>query len=274
MITKSNAETRSELRADWRRVCAEFMDATSYAPGDLEPEWWKHVDQSKRPPQYLSYEDAVVRIPLGQPEFPPSPDLWQLIETRRSKRNFVETPMTLNELNALLWSTQAITGDRGAYQVRTVSSAGALYPIETYMLVNNVEGLEPGLYHLNVQDWCLEGLKLGDVREFSFEVTEGQEMARIAAVNFVWTALIERTRYKYQERAYRYVMWDVGHVAQNLHIAANALGLGVCTIGHWFDVTMHDYLGIDGQEHFSALMASVGKVEGQDWLKDRRPAKK
>ena len=98
-----------------------------------------------------------------------------------------------------------------------------------------------------------------------------RKIPRRAAVNFAWTDVVERTRHKYQERAYRYIWWDVGHVAQNLHVAANALGLGVSTVGRWMDREMNRYLGIDGVSHLSVLMASVGKIAGGDWLKDRRP---
>ncbi|EMT51243.1 SagB/ThcOx family dehydrogenase [Brevibacillus borstelensis] len=259
------------MHPEWQRICNEFLQATSYAVGDLEEGWAAKYDFDKRPPTYMRYDDAVVRIPLGPRELPPSPDLWELMQNRRSRRNFLCEPMTLNELNILLWGTQGITADMGDYQIRATPSAGALYPIETYLLVNNVEGLEKGLYHLDVEEWCLEGLKLEDVSETAYALTENQEMTRRAAVNFVWTAVVNRTRHKYRERAYRYIWWDAGHVAQNLHIAANGLGLGVSTIGHWFDKEMNEYLGIDGQEHLSVLMASVGKVEGKDWLHDRRP---
>lgn len=221
----------------------------------------------------MNYPDALVKIPLPKPTFPASPDLWQLFANRRSRRNFIQTPLTLNELNILLWGTQGITADMGDYQLRTTPSAGALYPIETFMLINNVEGLTPGLYHLDVKNWCLEGLKLQNVADFAYQVTDGQDMTTIAAVNFIWTAVVPRTRAKYEERAYRYIWWDSGHMAQNLHIAGNALGLGVTTIGHWFDKEMNEFLGIDGREHLSVLMASVGKVEGADWLHDRRPSK-
>lgn len=260
------------MHQEWQRICNEFIQATSYAAGDLEKGWAAKYDFAKRPPTYLRYEQAVVRIPLGKPQFPASPNLWELMQNRRSRRNFLDVPMTLNELNILLWGTQGITADMGDYQLRTTSSAGALYPIETYLLINNVEGLQKGLYHLDVERWCLEGLKLEDVSEVAYQVTENQEMTRRAAVNFVWTAMVERTRHKYNERAYRYIWWDSGHVAQNLHNAGNALGLGVTTMGHWFDKEINEYLGIDGINHLTVLMASVGKVEGKDWLHDRRPS--
>ncbi|UIO41170.1 SagB/ThcOx family dehydrogenase [Brevibacillus brevis] len=259
------------MHPEWQRIANEFIEATSYRVGELEKGWASRYDFSKRPATYLHYEEVFGRIELGKPQFPASVDLWEVLANRRSKRNFLKQPMTLNELNLLLWGTQGITDDMGDYQLRTTPSAGALYPIETYLMINNVEGLEKGLYHLDVQNWCLEGLKREDTSEIAYLFTEEQEVTRRAAVNFVWTAMVDRTKDKYKERAYRYIWWDSGHVSQNLHLVANGLGLGVTTIGHWMDHDMNEYLGIDGTSHLSVLMASVGKIAGGHWLMDRRP---
>ena len=260
------------MNRDWRRICDEYMQATSYEEEGFE-EWWddRDYDPQNRPETWLQHPDAPVRLPLGEPRFPPAPDLWQTLRTRRSKRNFLPESLTLNELNVLLWSTQGITADMGDYQLRTAPSSGALYPIETWMVVNDVEGLEPGLYHLDVKDWTLEGIKLGDLREAGHRVLRGQAMTRLAPVNMIWTAVMERCRAKYFERAYRYVWWDSATIGQNFLLGANALGLGACLMGSWYDDLAHELLGIDGQEHFSVLTGSVGRVKGEDWREDRRP---
>jgi len=96
-------------------------------------------------------------------------------------------------------------------------------------------------------------------------------MTKHAAVNIVWTAVMERCRAKYYERAYRYVWWDSAVVAENFLLAASALDLGACLMGSWYDDLVHELLEIDGEEHFSTLTASVGNVAGKDWLEDRRP---
>jgi len=260
------------MHPDWRRICDEFLVATSYSPEEMETAWADRTyDRENRPETYLTYPEALERVELGTPDFPiDSPSVWQTIADRRSKRNFLKEPMTLNALNVLLWSTQGITADMGDYQLRAVPSAGALYPIETYLFINNVEGVKPGVYHLDVKGWTLEAIRLGDVAELGCHAILGQSMCREASVNFVWTAVLDRCLAKYYERAYRYVWWDVGHISQNLAIAATALGLGVCSIGAWHDSVVHDILGIDGKTHFSALCATVGTIEGSDWLADRR----
>lgn len=259
------------MHPDWRRICDEFMVATSYSPDEMESGWeGREYDRENRPETYLTYPDALARIELGEPDFPESPPLWKILADRRSKRNFLDVPMTLNELNVLLWGTQGIAQDMGDYQLRTAPSAGALYSVETYLVVNRVEGLQPGLYHLDVKGWALEALRLEDLSDEVCHALLDQEMVRAAGVNFLWTAVMERCRAKYYERAYRYVWWDSGHVSENLSLVATALGLGVCCIGAWYDDLLHELVGIDGVEHFGVMTATVGKIEGEDWLADRR----
>ena len=258
------------MHPDWRRICDEFMQATSYSPPEMDEGWKdREYDRATRPDTYLTYPEAP-RIELGEPVFPEAPSVWEVMGTRRSRRNFLDQPMTLNELNVLLWAGQGITADMGDYQLRTAPSAGALYPIETYVSVQRVEGLASGIYHLDVRGWALEQLRDGDVAEEATFALLGQSMCRHAGVNFFWTAVMERCRRKYYERAYRYVWWDAGHVCENTMLAATALGLGTTCMGAWYDDKAHELLGIDGVEHFSVMTATFGRVKGEDWLEDRR----
>lgn len=261
------------MSEEWREICERFQRETSYDPATLEERWQgRTYDPAKRPDSYLQYPEAALHLPLGEPRFPQSPDLWTTIRTRRSLRNFTDQAISLEQLNLLLWGTQGITAEMGGYQLRAVPSAGALFPIETYLLVARVEGLEAGIYHLDVRNWALEGLSLGgDPAAVAKHMAMGQEMAGGAAVNFVWTAVLERARAKYYERAYRYVYLDAGHISQNLYIVGTALQLGVACIGAFYDSEAHRVLGIDGRDHCALMMSSVGHVSGRGWKEDRRP---
>jgi SagB-type dehydrogenase family enzyme len=260
------------MHPDWRRIGEEFLQATSYTPEGWDA-WWadRHYDRENRPPTYLSYPNAACHVPLGEPQRPPGVDLWQTLGARRSKRNFLPESLQLNELNLLLWSCQGITADMGEYQLRTAPSSGALFPTETYLVVNAVEGLDPGIYHLDVQNWRLEGIRMGDFRNAGHAALRGQAMTQHAAVNVIWTTVLERCLAKYFERAYRYIWWDAAAIMENFLLAATGLGLGACAMGSWYDDLTHELLGIDGKEHFSVLTASVGRIRGEDWLEDRRP---
>ena len=105
------------MHPDWRRICDEYMQATSYSPEEFETFWNnRDYDPKNRPETYLTYPDAVVRVPLGEPQLPDGPDFWSVLRERRSKRNFLPESITLSELNALLWGCQGITAGTNRVQ--------------------------------------------------------------------------------------------------------------------------------------------------------------
>jgi SagB-type dehydrogenase family enzyme len=198
-------------------------------------------------------------ISLPAPSLEAGPNFWKVLQKRRSIRDYTQAPLTLTELSGLLWATQGITEKTFSPSYRTAPSAGALHPIDTYLVVNRVERLDPGIYFLDVAGFSLETRKEGD---FSLSIARAaleQEIARAAAVVFVWVAVIERSRQKYRQRTYRYIYLDCGHIAQNLYLAATAMNLGCCGIAAFFDDEVNDLVGVDGQEETSIYLATVGK---------------
>ena len=186
--------------------------------------------------------------------------LGEVLGRRRSLRDFLQEPLSVQELSQLLWATQGITTGQGPHAFRTSPSAGALYPIDTYPIVNRVEELEAGIYRLKPREWELELLKAGN---FSREIAQAclqQEMAARAAVVMAWVTVVERSKWKYRERAYRYIYLDAGHIGQNLYLAATALELGCCTIGAFFDEEVDGLLGVDGLQETTVYLGAVGIV--------------
>ena len=181
----------------------------------------------------------------------------EAIEARRSVRNYATEPLSLEELSRLLHSAQGITDRRG---FRAAPSAGALYPIELYAVVNAVVGMEAGVYHYAVQEHGLELLQAGDLRATVTRAGLGQTFLGQAGVCLVLSAVFQRTRWQYRERAYRYVMLEAGHVAQNVYLAAASMGLGTCAVGAFLDAEFHELLGLDGVEEAVLYVLSVGKV--------------
>lgn len=146
------------------------------------------------------------------------------------------------------------------FAFRTVPSAGGLYPIEVYPVINNVENIEKGIFHYNIPKHSLELLKDGDFRS---EVAKGcldQNIAYMSAVNFIWTATTERSKWKYLQRCYRYIYMDVGHIGQNFYLIAEALGLGACTIGAIYDDELNELLDIDGINETTIYVGVIGKI--------------
>jgi SagB-type dehydrogenase family enzyme len=210
-------------------------------------------------PQKTAKPVASRIISLASPSLDAGPNFWEVLQKRRSIRDYTQAPLTLTELSSLLWATQGITEKAFSPWYRTAPSAGALHPIDTYLVVNRVEGLDPGIHFLDVAGFSLETRREGD---FSLPIARAaleQEMTRTAAVVFVWVAVIERSRQKYRQRAYRYIYLDCGHIAQNLYLAATAMNLGCCGIAAFFDDEVNELVGVDGLEETAIYLATVGK---------------
>ena len=238
----------------------EFLKSTKYERGKLPGH---RLDFSTKPATYKTYPSAE-RVELPTPEVREGPGLWEVLRTRRSVRAYTQDPMSLEDLSQILWATQGLTASAGDHGLRTSPSAGALYPIETYLSVNRVENLQPGLYHYDVEKHALEKLKEGD---FSAEVKAGaldQQIAERASVVFIWSAVFQRSKWKYLQRAYRYVFLDAAHIAQNLALAAQGLGLGSCQIGALYDDDLNKLLDFNPEEESVIHMSSVGRPRRVD----------
>ena len=209
--------------------------------------------------QFKNYSDAA-RVQLPQPDLSQPADLWQCLARRRSERNYSSDPLGLDDFVRLLWAAQGVTARAGSHLLRTAPSAGALYPFETYLYVDRVEEIPQGLYHFNVADFVLERLKEGSFNRDITAASLGQPVVRRASVVFIWTAMMLRCMVKYRDRAVRYIPMDLGHVCQNVQLAATAMGLGSCPIGALFDDDINELLGVDGEEETVLYLITVGKL--------------
>ena len=171
-------------------------------------------------------------VHLPQPRYDSEVSIESALAARRSIRSFQAVPLTLDEFGQILWAAQGITSVSGG---RTAPSAGALYPLEVYAVVGNVEGLDAGIYRYMPSDHRLALHLEGDWR---FEVSiaaQGQIWMSEAPAMVVIVADFERTARKYGDRAERYVHIEVGHVCQNVYLQAGALGLGTVIVGAFVD---------------------------------------
>jgi SagB-type dehydrogenase family enzyme len=232
-----------------------FQRQTKYRRGELRG---GRLDWASKPATYKRYP-AAPRVALSDPLTQDGVALWEVLRKRRSERRFQDVPLREPELSQLLWATQGITRPAGRVGFRTAPSAGALYPVETYLVIRDVEGVEAGVYHYDVQHHQLDQLKRGDFRAEVTHAALDQQMAARANVVFVWTAVFQRSKWKYKQRAYRYVYLDSGHIAQNLALAAVALGLGSCQIAALYDDEANDLLGVNGVEESTLYMTVVGR---------------
>lgn len=217
----------------------------------------------KQPPLQLEYSSDSNIIDLPEPKNIEihSISLREAIENRKSLRKYSNQALTLEELSYLLWCTQGVKQvvSRPA-TIRTVPSAGARHAFETYLMINNVEGIKSGLYRFLAIEHKLIEVDLSD--EIGSKVNDAcfnQPMMEPSAVTFVWIAVAYRMKWRYGERSYRYYHLDAGHVCQNLYLAAEDIDSGVCAIAAFDDEKINNALNLDGLEQFTVYIATVGK---------------
>ncbi len=242
----------SDALRRWRDVTDLSLDRLS----------GRGLDWDARPAPHKTFPGAQ-RIPLPRPSAlsPPPADLWQVLGDRRSRRAFSGAPIPPEHLAALLWACQGVTARQGPVLLRTAPSAGALYPFETYVSIQAVAGIEPCLAHLDVAGFALERIAGGHHGRALAAAALGQGFVARASAVFAWTAVYERAAWKYRDRALRYLGLDLGHLCQNLALAAEALGLGCCPVAAFLDREMNEVLGVDGGGEFAYYLAAVGPVQ-------------
>jgi len=187
--------------------------------------------------------EMITKLP--EPKLSSEVSLEQALLERRSVREFADAPLSLEEVSQLLWAAQGITSGWGG---RTAPSAGALYPLELYVVVGNVDGLAQGVYRYRPGRHELATVGAGDKRSKLAEAALGQEWVEEAAIDIVVTAVYERTTSKYGERGIRYVHMEAGHAAQNLYLQAAAMDLGMVTVGAFYDDKVSEILGVTEDE--------------------------
>ena len=241
----------------------EFMHHTRYGEISVSPQRSGEIPQ---PPLELPFPADADIIPLVKPaeiQMPPM-DLRQAVEQRRSLRSYSEVSLTQAELSYLLWMSQGVKKiSKRPSTARTVPSAGARHAFETYVLVNRVEGIDPGLYRFLAIEHALMPLDLSEDIHTRITFACGQQsQVASSAATFIWVAVVERMFWRYTERGYRYLHLDAGHVCQNLALAAEQMGGGICPIAAFDDDELNRVLGLDGENLFVIYLASMGKKPG------------
>jgi len=187
-----------------------------------------------------STKGEIMKLP--EPKFESKISVEEALSKRRSIRDYKKDSLSLEEISQLFWSAQGVTAKWGG---RTAPSAGALYPLEIYLVVGTVKGLKSGLYHYDPQKHAISQKKEGDLREKLTEASLGQDEILSAPASFVITAIYEKIMKKYQERGIQYVHMEVGSAGENIYLQAESLGLGTVFIGAFEDEEVKKALGIE-----------------------------
>lgn len=202
----------------------------------------------------VSYET----FPLPQPILDGETSVSEALFERRSQRDFQDTELTQEQLAQLLWAAAGVTTEDGR---RTAPSAGALYPLDLYVVVTQVTGLEPGLYLYQPEQHVLAKVLVGDFRTALAEGSLDQQAIQRAPATLLYTVVYERLIERYGDREIeRYAYIEVGHSAQNVLLQAQALGLGAVPIGAFTDHELTELLQLP-TENEPRYLIPVGVIE-------------
>lgn len=184
--------------------------------------------------ELIAAEEPALTYYLPSPDTDGDMSVESALQNRRSQRSFQDKALSAYQLSQILWAAYGITDDGRGF--RTAPSAGALYPLEIYAIVGNVEGIDPGAYKYIAEGHKIVMVVEGDVRDQLSEAVFSQRMVTEAPAAIFYSGVFSRTTERYGDRGNHFVYIEVGHSAQNVYLQAESLGLGVCAIGTVTDV--------------------------------------
>lgn len=247
----------------------EFLKFNDFGVDEL-------TDQQQKLKQPPLVKDKMtshqIDLPTDFKELKINNDQLQVFNQRVSHRVYTKEHMTLLQLSYLLWTTQGIKSIRGDNYatLRTVPSGGARHEFETYLVINNIDGLKQGAYHYLPMTHQIEFLSSTEDMDHKIsDALNGQTWANAANVIFFWSVIPYRSEWRYSFFAHRIILVDIGHVCQNLYIASESIGLGTCAIGAFERLSCDALFGLDGKDEFTILASPVGTVSIDDLDKEK-----
>ncbi len=194
----------------------------------------------------------------------PSKKIKSLL-TRRSTRSFERKEVPFKLLSQLLLTTAGINQqvEDINYSRRSYPSAGARYSLEVYIVSLRIEGLKTGLYHYNVKDNSLEELLVQNMEDWIIKTSGGEKWMCDANFLVIITGVPDRSRIKYGERGYGYMLIEVGHLAQNICLLSDSFGLGTCPVGGFIETDVQSLLDIDNVKEYPLYMLAIGKKKNE-----------
>ena len=183
--------------------------------------------------------------------------LLDLLRARKSRRKHTDASLNLEEFSFLCWAAAGIKEHKPKFSLRTAPSGGARHPLDLYMFVARIDGLEAGLYRYLPVEHAVALVRAGNDSSVLNEALHGQYWN--AAVVFVWVAVPYRTEWRYGPAAHKIVLLDAGHSCENLYLACESIGAGTCAMGAYDQDKLDAYLGLDGSDRLALYVAPVGK---------------
>ena len=202
------------------------------------------------PNNETNYEAEIIELP--DPKYDSETSVEEALLKRRSVRRYSGEPATLFEVSQLLWAAQGITDQTKGF--RTAPSAGALYPLEVYIVAGNVNGIQDGVYKYEIKEHKLRRILAGDKRRELCDAALDQSSVKDAAAVIVLSAVYERTTAKYGEKGVKYANMEAGHAAQNVYLQSASLNLGTVVVGAFDSEEVKNILNMPEEESPLYLM--------------------
>lgn len=221
---------------------------------------------------FVNAQNEIIKLP--EPKLKSSVSVEETMLNRRSVRDFKSDELSIEQISQILWAAYGITKEmtspskvRGG--LKTAPSAGALYPLEIYVVVGKVNGLEKGIYKFLPEGHSIMKMYDQDVRKELAEAALNQEFIKQAPISLFYSAVYSRTTSKYRQRGRdRYVCMDLGHSAENVCLQVVAMGLGTCAIGAFEDRMVRNVIMIPDEEEPLYIMP-IGYPEGESSFKTK-----
>lgn len=248
LIKNNRAFLKAHLWGEWKLRDLETPQRKNMPPPPLQKAYPKEATLIDLvPPEQL----VVGQMPL-----------IEAISRRRSRRDYTNEVLTLEELSFLLWATQGVHEviRDGIATRRTIPSGGARHPFETYLFINRVGELPSGLYrYLPLQHQVCFLYTEDDLADQVYRACY-QDFVKNGAVVFLWTTIPYRMEWRYSFLSHKVIAQETGHICQNLYLASESIGAGACALGTYNQVAIDEILGVDGDDEFAIYIAVVGKV--------------
>lgn len=219
-----------------------------------------YLDWDSKPNPFKFYTN-IPSIPL--PVDFPLPNL-NVIAIKEARQIIALKNLKINTqlLSSLLFFASGITRQiklpHGKYYMRTAPATGALYPIESYIVSENIEGLQAGVYHFCPGEFSLTKLRNGDYRQFLYEAAGFEQVIKNSPFTIILTSLAWRNAWKYQARSYRHWFWDSGVIVANLIATASSFGLDTKLIAGYIDKFVNDLLCLEENKEASIVLIPIG----------------
>lgn len=226
-----------------------FTNKFSNSPASKWPETWKKQN-------YKSYQ-RLDNFLLDLRNYRTTP-LADIIFKRKSDREFCSEKISGQLVADILFTCCGINRVDGGTANRVYPSAGARYPIETYIVIRNNSDIQDGLYHYGVKQNNIALLLKGDLIEDICSATDAPWLNN-ANIIIILTCVLDRSYVKYGDRGYRFALLEAGHIAQNFYLYSTEQQLRCCGIGGFIDNKIHELLDIDDEKEFAVYLLAIGK---------------